>query len=89
MAKKRTVKRRKRVGAKSIGLSAAETAQVDDRSVRALANQIAEDEGAVLATYREPFGGTPVLLATLPIDRVEPTPYQRDPSQPVRQSLNR
>ncbi|PYR90544.1 MAG: chromosome partitioning protein ParB [Acidobacteria bacterium] len=89
MAKKRTVKRRKRVGAKSIGLSAAETAQVDDRSVRALANQIAEDEGAVLATYREPFGGTPVLLATLPIDRVEPTPYQRDPSQPhVKRLMN-
>jgi ParB family chromosome partitioning protein len=34
----------------------------------------------VLATYREPFGGTAVLLAALPIDRVEPTPYQRDPS---------
>jgi ParB family chromosome partitioning protein len=43
----------------------------------------------VLATYREPFGGTPVLLATLPIDRVEPTPYQRDPSQPhVKRLMN-
>jgi ParB family transcriptional regulator, chromosome partitioning protein len=30
--------------------------------------------------YREPFGGTPAVLAALPIDRVEPTPYQRDPS---------
>jgi ParB family chromosome partitioning protein len=30
--------------------------------------------------YSEPFGGTPLLLAALPIDRVEPTPYQRDPS---------
>ena len=36
----------------------------------------------MLATYREPFGGTPALLAALPIDRVEPTPYQRDPSEP-------
>jgi ParB family chromosome partitioning protein len=89
MAKKRVVRRRKKVGAKSVGLSASETAQVDDRAARALAEQIAEDEGAVLATYREPFGGTPVLLATLPIDRVEPTPYQRDPSQPhVKRLMN-
>ena len=40
------------------------------------------DGGAVLATYREPFGGTPVLFTALPVDRVEPTPFQRDPSQP-------
>jgi len=82
MAKKRVVRRRKKVGAKSVGLSPAETAEVSDSSARALGEQIAEDGGAVLATYREPFGGTPVLLATLPIDRVEPTPYQRDPSEP-------
>jgi ParB family chromosome partitioning protein len=89
MAKKRVVRRRKKVGAKSVGLSASETAQVDDRAARALAAQIAEDEGAVLATYREPFGATPVLLATLPIDRVEPTPYQRDPSEPhVKRLMN-
>ena len=36
----------------------------------------------MLATYREPFGGTPAVLAALPIERVEPTPYQRDPSEP-------
>jgi ParB family chromosome partitioning protein len=37
------------------------------------------DGGVVLATYREPFGGTPVLFTALPVDRVEPTPFQRDP----------
>jgi ParB family chromosome partitioning protein len=82
MAKKKTVRRRKRVTAKSIGLSAPETAAADDRESRALADQIVEDGGAALAVFREPFGGTPALLATLPIDRVEPTPYQRDPSEP-------
>jgi ParB family chromosome partitioning protein len=82
MAKKRVVRRRKKVGAKSVGLSADETAQVDDAAARTLAGEISADGGAVLATYREPFGGTPVVLATLPIDRVEPTPYQRDPSEP-------
>ena len=80
MAKRKPAKRRKRVGAKSVGLSAPETAEVQDAATRTLAQQIVDDGGAVLGTYREPFGGTPAILATLPIDRVEPTPYQRDPS---------
>jgi ParB family chromosome partitioning protein len=90
MAKKRTVRRRKKVSAKSIGLSAAETsASIDDPAVRALASKIDGDGGAVLATFREPFGGTPAVLATLPIDRVEPTPFQRDPSEPhVKRLMN-
>ena len=82
MAKKKAVKRRKRVGARSVGLSAPETATVKDAATEELIAQIAEDGGAVLGSYREPFGGTPAVLAALPIDRVEPTPYQRDPSQP-------
>ncbi len=82
MPKKKIVRRRKRVTAKSVGLSAPETADVQDPAVRTLASRIVEDGGAVLAVYREPFGGTPAVLAALPIDRVEPTPYQRDPSEP-------
>jgi ParB family chromosome partitioning protein len=89
VAKKKTIRRRKRVGAKSVGLSAPETAQVDDAETRALADRIVEDGGAVLGTYREPFGGTPAVFAALPIDRVEPTPYQRDPSPPhVKRLMN-
>jgi ParB family transcriptional regulator, chromosome partitioning protein len=82
MAKKRIVKRRRKVTAKSVGLSVGETQQADDPAAEALADRIEADGGAVLARYREPFGGTAVLLAALPIDRVEPTPFQRDPSQP-------
>ncbi len=89
MAKKKTVRRRKKVGAKSVGLSAPETADVNDAGARALASQITEDGGATLAVYREPFGGTPAVLAALPIDRIEPTPYQRDPSEPhVKRLMN-
>jgi ParB family chromosome partitioning protein len=36
------------------------------------------DGGAVLATYREPLGGHALLLVALPIDKVSPTPFQRD-----------
>ena len=89
MAKKKTVRRRKRVGAKSVGLTAPETARVDDAAARALTQRITQDGGAVLGAYREPFGGTPAVFAALPIDRVEPTPYQRDPSQPhVKRLMN-
>ena len=82
MAKKKPVRRRKRVGAKSVGLTAAETADVNESATRSLLSRIASDDGVVIGTYREPFGGTPAVFAALPIDRVEPTPYQRDPSQP-------
>jgi ParB family transcriptional regulator, chromosome partitioning protein len=34
--------------------------------------------GAVVGMYKEPLGGHPVLLAVLPIDSIEPTPFQRD-----------
>jgi ParB family transcriptional regulator, chromosome partitioning protein len=32
----------------------------------------------VLATYREPLGGHALMLAALPLDKVAPTPFQRD-----------
>jgi ParB family transcriptional regulator, chromosome partitioning protein len=89
MAKKKVVRRRKRIGAKSVGLTALETATVDDPRTRSLAEKIARDGGSVIGTYREPFGSTPAIFAALPIDRVEPTPYQRDPSDPhVKRLMN-
>src|SRR6478672_516216 len=80
MAKKRTIRRRKKTAPKSVGLASKDTRLSDNTETAELADQVAADGGEVLASYREPFGGTPVLLAALPIDRVEPTPFQRDPS---------
>lgn len=34
--------------------------------------------GCIVGSYKEPLGGHPVLLAILPIDAIEPTPFQRD-----------
>ena len=48
--------------------------------LRSLADAVADDGGAVLATYREPLGGHALLLCALPIDLVAPTPFQRDVS---------
>ena len=43
-----------------------------------LAEAIETDGGTALATYRDPLGGHWQIFAGLPIDLVEPTPYQRD-----------
>jgi ParB family chromosome partitioning protein len=81
-ARKRTVRRRRKTAPASIGLSPAETRDVRDPAVQRLADQVEADGGVVLASYRDPFGGTPVLFTALPVARVEPTPFQRDPSLP-------
>jgi ParB family chromosome partitioning protein len=81
MAKKKKAVRRKKPAAGSIGLSPAET-QTETGVAEALTPLVERDGGAVLGAYRDPFGGKAVLLVSLPIDRVEPTPFQRDPSDP-------
>jgi ParB family chromosome partitioning protein len=82
MAKKKRATRRKKAAPASVGLSAEQVRGVNDPELKALAAQVKADEGAVLGSYSDPFGGTSVLLVALPIDKVEPTPYQRDPSEP-------
>jgi ParB family chromosome partitioning protein len=49
-------------------------------NVTELQRTIERDGGKVLKAYREPFGGQWLLMAALPIEQVEPTPYQRDVS---------
>jgi ParB family transcriptional regulator, chromosome partitioning protein len=39
---------------------------------------IEKADGSVVGLYKEPLGGHVVLLSILPIDAVEPTPFQRD-----------
>jgi ParB family chromosome partitioning protein len=34
--------------------------------------------GALIGAYREPLGGRPLVLASLPLNAVQPTPFQRD-----------
>ena len=48
------------------------------KPVVALAEQVERDGGSVLALYCEPVGAHWQIFCLLPLDRVEPTPYQRD-----------
>ncbi|MBS0153726.1 MAG: hypothetical protein JSS38_03980 [Nitrospira sp.] len=77
---KGTRRRRKPVGS-STGLAAGELqAAAPPAAVAELHQQIETDGGRVLSVYREPYGGQWLVLAALPIELVEPTPYQRNVS---------
>jgi ParB family chromosome partitioning protein len=46
-----------------------------------VAEKVRAEGGLVLGAYHDPLGKNPVVVAILPIDAVEPTPFQRDLSQ--------
>lgn len=46
-----------------------------------LTERIEADGGQIIGAYKEPLGSAWQVLAALPLDRVAPTPYQRDLSE--------
>ena len=82
-ARKKAVgpRKRRKLPGRSIGLLPNELSNgTPGATVNELRKAIADDGGTVLAAYREPFSGHWVVLASLPIDQIEPTPYQRNVS---------
>jgi ParB family transcriptional regulator, chromosome partitioning protein len=74
-----TPRKRRKLAGHSTGLLAIELSNgAPQTAVTELQDAVDRDGGKVLATYREPFSGHWVVLASLPIDQVEPTPYQRN-----------
>lgn len=51
---------------------------ITSAEVAPLADEVTAVGGAALGAYREPLSGRPMLLASLPIESVRPTPFQRD-----------
>lgn len=65
--------------AKSRGPGAADVAlDASDPAVAATAELVRRDGGIALGAYRDPLDGRPLLLASLPLGAVVPTPFQRD-----------
>jgi ParB family chromosome partitioning protein len=77
---KRTQSRRQlKPAAKERGLSSSEIAlSRSDAELAPLAAQVEAAAGAVLGSYRDPLGGRALMLATLPLRAIQPTPFQRD-----------
>jgi ParB family transcriptional regulator, chromosome partitioning protein len=82
--KKATTPRKKKVKAEagSVGLTVDEMSSgAKSADMTKLEGQIEDAGGHVLVSYREPLGGHWVALAALPIEKVKPTPYQRELSK--------
>ena len=61
------------------GLDAADVAvALDSADIAPLVALVREAGGAPIGAYREPLGGRALLLASLPLAAVQPTPFQRD-----------
>ena len=66
-------------GQASRGLDAAEVAvALDSADIAALVGLVRDAGGAPIGAYHEPLGGRVLLLASLPLAAVQPTPFQRD-----------
>jgi ParB family chromosome partitioning protein len=63
----------------SAGLTPDEVAEgTPPAPVERLAEEVTAAGGHVLASYRDPLGGHWLCFAVVPIDRIEPTPFQRE-----------
>ena len=77
--KKAPGKRRKKPAGQSCGIAAHELQSgAAPPEIVELGREVERDGGKVLGAYCEPYAGRWVLFAALPIEQVEPTPYQRN-----------
>jgi len=66
-------------GANARGLDAADVViAMDSPEIADVVALIRSAGGAPIGGYRDPLGGRPLVLASLPLSAVQPTPFQRD-----------
>jgi ParB family chromosome partitioning protein len=66
-------------GRTSRGLAAADVPiPVDSPDVADVSALVTQAGGALIGAYRDPLGGRAIMLASIPLAAVQPTPFQRD-----------
>jgi ParB family chromosome partitioning protein len=81
-------KRPRQAKARTRGAEAHETRSPDlAGEALAVRGLIEAAGGVVIGSYLDPLGRHPLLLAVLPLDKVEPTPFQRDVSDTHHKKL--
>jgi ParB family chromosome partitioning protein len=55
--------------------------------IREVVSRIDSEGGIVVGACRDPLGGSPLVIGILPIDSIEPTPFQRDLSEAHHKKL--
>ncbi len=80
---KKTAAPRRKKGAVSItGLTApVVSGDAPPAEIETLGQAVRDSGGGVVGSYRDPVGGHWHIIASLPIEKVEPTPFQRDISK--------
>src|SRR5712664_672045 len=80
MAKRVPARRRSRKAKPGTrGLTPAECRlEQSEGSAAEAAEAVGKAGGCVVGLYKEPLGGHQTLLSILPLDKIEPTPFQRD-----------
>src|SRR5262245_57400611 len=85
-------KKRKRASRKSQpgtkGLEALDCRlDVSSPDIREVVSRVEEAGGSVVGSCRDPLGGSPLVIAIVPIEAIEPTPFQRDLSEAHHKKL--
>jgi ParB family chromosome partitioning protein len=66
-------------GTNARGLDAAQVAIAPDSAeIAEVVSLVRSCGGAFIGAYRDPLGGRPLVLAALPLNALQPTPFQRD-----------
>jgi ParB family transcriptional regulator, chromosome partitioning protein len=91
MPAKTTAKRKRasrKAQPKTKGLEAADCRMdVQSASIREVVTRVEKVGGIVVGSWRDPLGGSPLVIAIVPIDSIEPTPFQRDLSEAHHKKL--
>ena len=88
----KTVAKRKRASRKAQpktkGLEALDCRlDASSADIRDVVTRVEKDGGTIVGACRDPLGGSPLVIAILPIDSIEPTPFQRDLSEAHHKKL--
>src|SRR5207253_8202743 len=60
---------------------------VSAEPLREIVSRIEKEGGTIVGSWKDPLGGSPLMIAVVPIDSVEPTPFQRDLSEAHHKKL--
>src|SRR2546425_11313145 len=61
--------------------------EISAEPIREVVARVEKQGGMIVGSCRDPLGGSPLAIAVLPIDSIEPTPFQRDLSEAHHKKL--
>jgi ParB family transcriptional regulator, chromosome partitioning protein len=60
---------------------------VSAQPIQEVVGRVEKVGGTVVGAWKDPLGGSPLVIAVIPIDSIEPTPFQRDLSEAHHKKL--